>query len=415
MSSQVPYPKVAVIGAGAAGLSAARVLSREGIVPTVLEKDEHTGGVWRYVQNSTTRPMYRGLRTNLPKEIMAYRETPWRNVNESFVAHGDVADYLSAYEREHELTKYISFDSCLKKLTLVSESASRVSPSMEEWPQFFLEWDQAGHSKSDVFDAVFVCNGHYAKPSVPDIPGLDVYFKGRVMHSVAYDDPSEFEGQTVLCVGGHASGSDLAREISFHAERVYLSDTACPTLENGETQRMDKVTWVPKTMEVLPDGSIQFDNDCIVKPKVDTIIVCSGYDYHFPFITEASNLEINAKAGERRVMPLFEQLWHARYPNLAFVGLPHSVLPFPLFELQAEAVCAQWKTPFLPNLLERFDQAEKDARAGGKRVQDTHYLGPAQWDYCRKMARLAGLYDVQMEAYIGTNKVGQSRNQIVIR
>lgn len=70
---------VAVIGAGAGGLAAARVLSRNGMIPVVLEKEEAVGGVWDYVTSSDAKnkPMYQGLRTNLPREIMAYREQPW--------------------------------------------------------------------------------------------------------------------------------------------------------------------------------------------------------------------------------------------------------------------------------------------------------------------------------------------------
>lgn len=58
-----------------------------------------------------------------------------------------------------------------------------------------------------------------------------------------YDDPSIFAGKTVLCVGGRASGSDLAREISLHADHVYLSDTTCE-LEGGKPKSLGKVTWV---------------------------------------------------------------------------------------------------------------------------------------------------------------------------
>ena len=93
---QVNALRVAVIGGGAAGLSAARVLSRNGVTPVVLEKDEQVGGVWAYRANDKTRPMYRGLRTNLPREVMAYREKPWGStgVGKSYVTHKDVLQYL---------------------------------------------------------------------------------------------------------------------------------------------------------------------------------------------------------------------------------------------------------------------------------------------------------------------------------
>lgn len=271
-STSTSSPKIAVIGAGAAGLSSARVLSRQGVVPTVLESKKQVGGVWRYVVNSKTTPMYRGLRTNLPKEVMQFREKPWTNVKESFITHRDVAEYLYEYERDFDLTKYISFDSPVKQLTVLSESSvSRVSPETEKWPRIRLEWEDGKQMKSEEFDAVLVCNGHYAKPSSPVLPGLEKYFDGEIVHSMSYDNPAEYAGKKVLCIGGRASGSDLAREISFHAERVYLSDTTC-----HDVQTLDRVTWVPKTIEVLKDGTVQFDEDCKVKPKVDTIIFCSG-------------------------------------------------------------------------------------------------------------------------------------------
>jgi hypothetical protein len=72
--------KVAIIGSGAAGLAASRAFVKNGIPSVVvLEKDAWSGGVWHHVDDDRSRPMYRGLRTNLPREIMAYREKPWGN------------------------------------------------------------------------------------------------------------------------------------------------------------------------------------------------------------------------------------------------------------------------------------------------------------------------------------------------
>ena len=151
--------RVAIIGAGASGLAAARVFSRSGIVePLILEQNAYSGGVWKYQGNNTDRPtendatagattgssssspskkfkkktspMYRGLRTNLPKEIMAFREFPFpppsssssSSYNPSFVTHETVWEYLQSYQRHFDLTKYIHYSSTVQRLDIATTS-----------------------------------------------------------------------------------------------------------------------------------------------------------------------------------------------------------------------------------------------------------------------------------------------------
>lgn len=421
--------KVAIIGAGAAGLTAARQFARRGIEPVVLEKDSIPGGVWSYRENAPDRPMYRGLRTNLPRELMAYREKPWGGdgATKSYVTHRQVWEYLGEYSKEFGLQKYVRYGCKVCQLTVQeqqedspsSSSSAAVVPDAREqpWPTIKLEWEvtksEGGDiaTQSDIFDAVCICNGHYAKPSSPTIPGLNENYKGKTMHSVEYDDPAIFAGKTVLCVGGRASGSDLAREISHQASKVYLSDSACKPLEDGKPRKEGNVHWVPRTMSVDKDGSIHFEGCNEAPADVDVIIFCSGYDYQFPFINDKSKLDVSCVPGERRVAPLYEQLWHARYPNLSFVGLQHSVVPFPFFEFQMQAVVAnlvgEAAVP-LPNMEDRLKAAQADADSGGPndpgRVEDTHFLGSYQWDACRNYAKIAGMYDEATENFIATNK-----------
>lgn len=296
----VLLPKIAVIGAGAAGLCVTRVVHREmGVNPTVLEAKACSGGVWHYLP-STTNPMYRDLKTNRPKELMGYREKLWNGPGDSFVSHRAVQEYLMEYQEEYDLKQHIRFSSPVQQLTILDEAegCSSLSPESESWPKIKIEY---GQESSEIFDAVFVCKGSFTTPSMPDIPGLAEHFQGKVLHSVSYDHPEEFAGKTVLCIGGAASGTDLAREISQHA-KVYLSSPSCQYDENGNLQSLENVTWVPRTLQVLQDGRIQFDQDCTLKPKVDVIIFCSGYQYKFPFINQKSNLEFHCIPGERRVM-----------------------------------------------------------------------------------------------------------------
>lgn len=95
-----------VIGAGAAGLVAARELLHEGHNPTVFEQGARPGGVWVYtdgVEEGSDAPvvagpvhssMYRNLRTNLPREVMAYSDFPftrvWRDARR-FCGHEEVS------------------------------------------------------------------------------------------------------------------------------------------------------------------------------------------------------------------------------------------------------------------------------------------------------------------------------------
>lgn len=44
-----------------------------------------------------------------------------------------------------------------------------------------------------IFDAIFVCNGHYNKPYFPNIDGQK-HYKGRIIHSHDYRRPEIFKG-----------------------------------------------------------------------------------------------------------------------------------------------------------------------------------------------------------------------------
>jgi hypothetical protein len=283
----------------------------------------------------------------------------------------------------------------------------------EEWPKVSLQWKNHGKTHHQTFDTVCICNGHYALPSYPKLCGLD-FFRGKVIHAIEYDNADEYRGKTVLCVGARASGADIAREIGLVAKGVYLSDSTSVERKDFHTN----VVLMPRTQYIDEQGAIHFSSDTKqdeVVSDIDVIIFCCGYDYDFPFIGRESNLNINVFPGERRVSPLFEQLWHAKHPAITFIGLPHSVVPFPLFEIQANAVkivlqqYSAGHNGILPSLSDRLEEAERDAESGGPddhgRVQDTHYLGSYQWDYCRRLAQIGGFYDQSIENYIATNKV----------
>lgn len=215
---------------------------------------------------------------------------------------------------------------------------------------------------------------------MPDIPGLDTNFRGTVMHSSAYRDPADFKGQRVAVVGAGPSGIDLAIDIGSHATDVVLC------LRDGR----DVVSGMPCAQRVaaefLDDGStLRFADG--LSCEVDAVVLATGYRYHYPWLENAP-LDTSANF----VMPLYLQLFHARWPSLAFVGVPQRINPMPIFEAQCDLVAALYsgRVAALPDATPEARVAAATAHkvakeAAGMAGSAGHTLGAEQWDYMRHL------------------------------
>eukprot|EP00752_Nemacystus_decipiens_P014315 g12734.t1 len=430
---EVLRPRVCVIGAGASGLAAGRLLRDEGCDVTVLEKSLHVGGVWRYnPEPGEKAPMYRSLVTNLPKEAMAFFSLPFHEELQSFTTHDQVLDYLCAYADEHGLHPIIHLGCPVETVRRIAtkpcpeaprhpddgqyssetppfeetagaredgdgstEGRNRVGIEEEEgalgkWEVVYRESSGPTASRvSEVFDAVCVCTGHFDEPFAPRADGAD-RFRGTVMHAREYDRPDveAFIGKRVLCVGSRSSGTDIAREVSSVADVVHVCDrNNLVTTQGGER---DNIWWRPALERFEGENGVRFKDGEF--EEVDTVVWCTGYKYSFPFL-EGSGL-LSAPVSER-VHPLYEQVFHVRYPSLSFIGLPQSIVPFPMFEVQANAVAsAVTGRASLPRLAERERWLRDEEESFRERSIDpasrgVHVLGGRQWAYLRRLLRLA--------------------------
>ncbi|KAK9863763.1 hypothetical protein WJX84_004346 [Apatococcus fuscideae] len=66
--------------------------------------------------------------------------------------------------------------------------------------------DRPSEVRTEDFDALLVCNGHYTDPRWPEVEG-QAAFPGHIRHSHNYREPSSYKGQRVVCVGASASGT----------------------------------------------------------------------------------------------------------------------------------------------------------------------------------------------------------------
>ncbi|XP_072026351.1 uncharacterized protein [Amphiura filiformis] len=224
--------RVAVIGAGAAGLSAARYLSAKpnSFEPVVFEKSDRIGGTWVYTGETGIdqyglpihSSMYKNLKTNLPKEVMAFPDFPFDSSLPSFVTHKDVLDYLDQYAAQFNLLQYIKFKTvveCVKPVTNGETTLWEVTVRGVT--------DKANGTQTSVFDAVIVCNGHFSVPKIPTLKGQDT-FTGTIVHSHSYRKPEDYKDSTVVCLGASNSGQDIVLDLYPQASMVYVSHWNAP-------------------------------------------------------------------------------------------------------------------------------------------------------------------------------------------
>lgn len=83
--------RVAVIGAGIAGLVTAKVLAADGFEVTVFEREPTIGGVWAASRT------YPGLRTNNSRDTYAFSDHPYDRSADVFPTAEHVREYLASY------------------------------------------------------------------------------------------------------------------------------------------------------------------------------------------------------------------------------------------------------------------------------------------------------------------------------
>jgi dimethylaniline monooxygenase (N-oxide forming) len=206
-----PVRRAAVIGAGAAGLSALKALREEGFDAVAFEQSAQVGGVWCYDESvlGGGGPAYRSLTTNTSARMMAFSDFPMPQGIADFPGRAEVLQYLNDYTDHFDLRAHIRFNATVEKLEPTPAGRWALSLKSDLGP-------------AQLFDVVIVASGFYRQPRWPTLPGLDS-FCGQIMHSIDYCGPEPFAGQRVVVIGAGSSGSDAAAEISQSAAQVELA------------------------------------------------------------------------------------------------------------------------------------------------------------------------------------------------
>ncbi len=196
--------RVAIIGAGVAGLCAARQLIAAGFDCTLFERNDTPGGVWS--------DGYLNFGVQVQRELYEFPDWPLPADTPDFTPGPTIHRYLLDYADHFGITPHIRLGTRVTRLG-ASDSGDQT---------WIVESNDGTQTRQEVFDLVLVCIGLYSNaPNVPQIPGHEG-FSGEIMHNSALKTDDQLSGKRVAVVGYGKSATDAALESCRLADSTHL-------------------------------------------------------------------------------------------------------------------------------------------------------------------------------------------------
>jgi dimethylaniline monooxygenase (N-oxide forming) len=230
--------KYCVIGAGAAGLAAAKTFKQRGIEFDCLERAQDLGGLWNAATSSGI--VYDSTHLVSASWTSGFDDFPMPEINyPDYPSATLVLQYFRDYAHHFDILQHIQFSTAVERVTANADGTWDVAVANETMPRRYK--------------GVVVANGHHNVPRLPTYPGR---FDGRIMHSRDYKTNAQVRDQRVLIVGAGNSACDIVRDAA-HAS------TAKVTLS------MRRGTWfVPKYLLGFPTGDVINTAEFLPLPRI---------------------------------------------------------------------------------------------------------------------------------------------------
>lgn len=326
--------RIAIIGAGPSGLAQLRAFQAEkakgGSVPDIVcyEKQSDWGGLWNYTWRTGVDEhgepvhcsMYRYLWSNGPKEGLEFAdysfEEHFGKQIASYPPRAVLFDYIEGRVKKAGVRDLIRFNTVVRRVT------------WDEETQLFtvISHDLVADTEtSETFDWVVVASGHFSTPHAPEFPGFDT-FNGRVLHAHDFRDAREFTGKDLLLIGTSYSAEDVGSQCwKYGARSITVSHRTGPM---GFTWP-DNWREVPLLQKVEGNTATFADG---TTADVDAIILCTGYQHHFPFLPDDLRLKT---ANRLATANLWKGVVWAFNPRLFYLGMQDQWYTFNMFDAQA--------------------------------------------------------------------------------
>lgn len=377
-------PRIAVIGAGPSGISAAKECIQQGLGANlvVFEKSDQVGGNWVYREDGQHSSVYTTTHIISSKYYSEYEDFPFPAGTPDYPHHTHLKQYFQDYAKHFGVVEKIRFHTEVSKIERQADGKWSIASRGAHGDQL------------EEFDVLMIANGHHWNPRLPEYPG---HFDGEFLHSHVFKHNAPYKDKRVLVIGGGNSGADVAVECSRVAKRTaismrrghwflpkfmfgwpgdviyeksvflprWLRQIALRTSVNmiaGKHERFGLQKPAYDVMEghpTLNSELMYFLGHGEIIPKVgvsrldgkrvhfsdgsseefDTILCATGYKITFPFFDKSF---INWEDADE--VPLWRRMFHGDIQNLYFIGLfqPLGCI-WPLADYQALLACKEIK------------------------------------------------------------------------
>ncbi|MGW5113328.1 flavin-containing monooxygenase [Nocardia sp. NPDC004123] len=192
---------VAIVGAGPAGLSVARMLRHYGVEYDQFERHSDVGGIWD-IDNPGT-PMYESAHFISSRDLSGFFDFPMPKTFGDYPSRSQILTYTRDFAETFGLRSNITFNAAVESVT----------PD-DQWIVTLTGGERRRYR------GVICASGTNWHPRIPVHPGT---FDGEIRHAVTHRRASDFAGKRVLIVGLGNSGADIACDAAQAADEAFIS------------------------------------------------------------------------------------------------------------------------------------------------------------------------------------------------
>ena len=193
--------EIVIVGAGPSGIGMGIKLKEAGLDDfVILDRAEGVGGTWR----SCTYP---GLTVDIPvlTYSFSYEQNPdWSTV---WAPQPELLDYLRHCAAKYRLDPHLRL------------GREVVGSTYDEEANLWVTRTAGGEELRSRY--LVNASGFLSVPRWPDIDGLDE-FQGRKVHTSAWSDDLDLDGDRIALIGTGATGIQLAPELAPRAGRLHV-------------------------------------------------------------------------------------------------------------------------------------------------------------------------------------------------